>query len=130
MSAGHTIILGSERAAKEALRVIIAAPVGSVLSVKPPRRSTAQNDLMWTLLGEVSRAKPEGRNLPPDIWKCIFLAACGHQVRFEPTLEGDGVIPIGFRSSRLTKDEMSDVIECILEYGARHGVEFDQQEAA
>lgn len=130
MSAGQTIILSGPSSRQKAERLINAAPSGAILTVKLPTRSTDQNALMWSLLSEISRAKPEGRSLSPDIWKCVFMAATGHQVRFEPTLEGDGVIPIGFRSSRLTKDEMSDLLECIIEYGARHGVQFDLAEQA
>jgi len=130
MSAGQTIILSGLASRQKAESLVNAAPTGAVLTIKPPTRSNDQNALMWSLLSEISRAKPDGRVLTPDIWKSVFMAACGHQVRFEPTLEGDGVIPIGFRSSRLTKDEMSELIECILEYGARHGVQFHHQEQA
>lgn len=132
MSAGQTIILGTERAAKEAVRVIIHAPPGSVCNVKPPRRTDDQNSLMWALLGDVSRAKPEGRVLPPEHWKALFMQAAGFKFTWEPGLDGEGVVPIGFKSSRLTKSEFSDLIEVIREYGARHGVKWsdDTREAA
>lgn len=130
---GQVIILGSERAAKEAVRVIIHAPHGSVCTVKPPRRTDDQNSLMWALLGDVSRAKPEGRSLPPEHWKALFMQAAGFKFTWEPGLDGEGVVPIGFKSSRLTKSEFSDLIECIREYGARQGVQWsepDRQERA
>jgi hypothetical protein len=76
----------------------------------------------------VSRAKPEGRELTPEVWKALFLHSLGHQQRFEMALDGNGVIPIGFRSSRLTKEQFSDLIEVIREYGARHGVRFMDME--
>jgi hypothetical protein len=55
------------------------------------------------------------------------MSACGHVVQFENGLNGQP-FPIGFRSSRLSKSQMSDLIECIHEYGARHGVEFNEGE--
>jgi hypothetical protein len=124
---GQTVILSGWSSVAKAKQLIDKAPPGAVVNVRPASRTNAQNDRMWAMLGDISRAKPEGRNLPPDIWKAIFMAACGHKVRFEPTLDGDGVIPIGFRSSRLTKAEMSELIEAILAYGALHGVEFGDE---
>lgn len=44
----------------------------------------------------------------------------------EMALDGRGVVPVGFRSSRLTKEQMSDLMEMISEYGARHGVEWSE----
>jgi hypothetical protein len=83
------------------------------------------------MLSDVSRAKPEGRELTPDVWKSLFLHALDHAQRFEMALDGKGMVPVGFRSSRLTKEQMSDLIEMIYEYGARHGVEWsDPQRSA
>jgi thiamine monophosphate synthase len=41
---------------------------------------------------------------------------------WEPGLDG-GVVCVGYKSSRLSKAEMSDVIEAIYSYAAKHGVE-------
>lgn len=123
---GQTIILRHDRRPAHAL--VAQAPDGAVLNIALPRRSNDQNSAMWARLSDVSRAKPEGRDLPPDLWKCLFMAACGHRVRFEPGIDGEGVIPLGFRSSRLSKAEMSDLLECIAEYGARHGVAWSDEQ--
>jgi hypothetical protein len=125
MSAGQTVILHGTRSV--AHRVIDAAPTGSVMNVRPPARTPDQNAKLWAMLSDISRAKPEGRDLPPDIWKCIFMNAAGFKCRFEPSLDGDGVVPIGFKSSRLSKAEFSELIECVAEYGARCGVEWSEQ---
>jgi hypothetical protein len=117
----QTVILSSALARSKAMRIIHAAPDGSVMKVSAPRRSSDANAKMWALLSDVSRAKPEGRDYPPEIWKCLFMASVGHQVRWEPGLD-EGVVNVGFRSSRLSKDEMSDLIEAIYAYGAKHGV--------
>lgn len=124
MSDGQTLILGRNR--ETAHRVIDVAPPGSVVNVKPPRRTLDQNSKMWAMLSDISRAKPEGRTLTPDVWKALFLHALDHAQRFEMALDGKGMVPVGFRSSRLTKDQMADLITLIDEYGARHGVEFQE----
>ena len=128
MSDGQTLIVRGNR--ETIHRVINCAPVGSVVNVKPPRRTLDQNAKLHAMISDIARAKPEGRNYPVDIWKPLFLAMCGHKVRFEPALDGNGVVPIGFRTSRLTKAECAELIDCIEAYGAQHGVLFSDQEAA
>jgi len=120
MADGQTIILRHNR--ETAHRVIDVAPVGSVVNVKPPRRTLDQNALMWAMLSDISRAKPEGRTLSPDVWKALFLHALDHAQRFEMALDGKGMVPVGFRSSRLSKEQMGDLIAFIQEWAARHGV--------
>lgn len=129
MSAGQTIILHGLSSRQKAENLVNAAPSGSVMTIKPPTRTNEQNALMWVLLSELSRAKPEGRSLTPDVWKAIMMHACGHAVQFENGINGQP-FPLGFRSSRLSKDQMSELIECIYEYGARCGVEFSEQRKA
>lgn len=120
MSDGQTIILGHNR--ETVHRIIDVAPVGSVVNIKPPRRTADQNARMWAMLSDISRAKPEGRSLSPDVWKSLFLHALDHAQRFEMALDGKGMVPVGFRSSRLSKDQMSDLMEFIADFSARHGV--------
>lgn len=122
MSAGQTITLGSDRAQREAVRLIMAAPTGAILNIRPATRSNEQNALLWALLSTVSRAKPDGRQHTPDVWKCLFMQACGHAVQFEVGLDG-APFPLGFRSSRMTKDQMTDLIEFILQYCAEKQIE-------
>lgn len=128
MSVGQTIILYGLSSRQKAENLINAAPSGSVVTIKPPKRTLAQNDLMWALLSDVSRAKPEGRALTPDVWKSLFLHSLDHAQRFEMALDGNGMVPVGFRSSRLSKEQFSDLIEVIREYGARHGVQWSNDD--
>jgi NinB protein len=120
--ADHTAILRTDRTF--AHRLVDAAPMGSVMAISKPKRTNDQNSLMWALLSEVSAAKPEGRELTPDIWKAVFMHSLDHAQRFEMALDGKGMVPVGFRSSRLTKAQLSDLIEVIHEYAARHGIQF------
>lgn len=116
----HTVTLRGNR--EFAHRLVDVAPVGSVMKIAAPRRTTEQNDKMWAMLTEISAAKPEGRELTPDVWKALFMHSLDHAQRFEMALDGKGMVPVGFRSSRLTKAQMSDLIEVMNEYAARHGV--------
>lgn len=117
----HTATLNGNR--DFAIRMVEAAPAGSVMTIKPPRRTVEQNSLLWSLLTRLSAAKPEGRSLTPDVWKALVMHSMDHTQRFEQALDGKGMVPVGFRSSKMTKAQMSDMIETILEYAARHGIE-------
>lgn len=125
MADGQTIRLTSRYAIEQAHRLIDKAPAGAVLNIREANRSSEQSAKMWAMISDVSRAKPEGRTHTAETWKCLFMAACGHAVQFENGLNGQP-FPIGFRSSRLTKLQMSELIECIAEYGARHNVQFTE----
>jgi hypothetical protein len=93
------------------------------MKVSKPTRTLDQNARLWAMLSEISAAKPEGRELTPDVWKSLFMHALDHAQRFEMALDGKGMVPVGFRSSKLTKDQFSDLFLVIEEYAARNGVE-------
>lgn len=122
MSAGQTVILSSAYQRAQAKRLIDLAPDRAVVNVREATRTNDQNNLMHALLSEVARAKPGGRVLKTDDWKCLFMSAVGHKVRFLPDLDGDGVVALGFRSSHLTKAEMGELIDFIYAWSAEHGV--------
>jgi hypothetical protein len=117
----QTVILRGQSQRLFAKNLIDRAPVDAVVTVREAARTLDQNALMWSLISDVSRAKPEGRMHTPEVWKCLFLSACGHAVQFEVGLDGKP-FPVGFHSSRLNKAQMSDLLDFIQEYGARHNV--------
>lgn len=122
MSQSFTLI--SDRVRSNAIEAVRSAPPNWIVTIKEPKRSTDQNALMWSLLGDLARAKPEGRSWTPETFKAAMMHYLGHQVMFAEGLGGTGPFPIGFRTSNLSKKQMSDLIECILSYGAEHGVVF------
>lgn len=127
--AGQTIILRGPSQREFAKLLIDRAPVDAVLNVRAATRSTDQNAKFWAMLSDISRAKPQGRCHTPEVWKCLFMAACGHAVQFEMGLDGRP-FPTGFRSSHLSKAEMSDLIEFASSYGTEHGVAWTDETRA
>lgn len=124
---GQVIILANDYRRMQAKRLIDFAPHGAVVEVKQAKRSNAQNDLMWVLIGQIARAKPDGRVLSPDAWKALFMAAAGFQCTFEPSLDGKGIVPLGFKSSRLNKAEFGELIECIYAFAAEKQIPLDDE---
>jgi hypothetical protein len=108
------------------IRAVELAPLGAQFELIDAPRTLAQNRLMWRLLTLVADQVTHcGEKWEPDDWRAGFLKAMGKKLRFMPALDGDGVVAIGYRSSKLSKPEMSEMIELIYSYGAEHGVEFD-----
>jgi hypothetical protein len=120
----YTVRLTGPTQREYAKRLIAAAPDYAVVTVKAGDRTLDQNAKLWAMLTDISRAKPEGRQWTPETWKCAFMHSLGHQVQFAEGLDGSGPFPLGFRSSKLSKPQMADLITVILEYGDRHGVQW------
>lgn len=92
------------------------------------RRSDLQNRKMRAMLNDVSRRKPEGRELLPEQWKVLLFAGWDYDRRFGDLqlmkgLEGRPPVPLnGYHTSLLDADEMNELIAFIDAYAARHGV--------
>lgn len=119
----QTIRLTTPARREQAKRLIDQAPERATVKIAPENRTTAQNDKMWAMLSDVSRAKPQGRVMNPKAWKAVFMDAIGKQATWEPALDGSGVVCTGYRSSYLSVADMSDMIAQIDAYAAEHGVE-------
>ncbi len=107
------------------------APPGMRITFMEAKRTDAQNRLMWPLLTDISeQLEWHGQKYTPDDWKDFLMHQLGNG-RWMPA-EGGGMVPIGMRTSDLSKAEFGDLIEVIYAFGARNGVVFsdDQQEAA
>lgn len=125
----HLIRLDGPRQRERAIRTIQSAPAGSMVEIGAPRRTLDQNSLLWVYLSRISAAKPGGRKLSPDVWKALFMHACGHAVQFEVGLDGSP-FPLGFRSSKLTKAQMGDLLDFIAAWAGENGVDLSEAEAA
>ncbi len=111
-----------------ASELIGKAPQGAVCNIREASRTPDQNAKMWAMLSDVSRAAPEGRKWDTATWKAAFMAYLGHEIRWVQGLNNDP-LPVGFRTSRLSKSQMADLITCIYEYGDRHGVRWSEKPA-
>lgn len=125
---GHTLILRTKADVQRLVALAVAAGTGAVATIRKATRSTEQNAKMQAMLSDVSRAKPMGRTLPPEHWKCLFMDDLGFKPNWIPGLDGDTVVNTGYRSSRLTVAQMSDLIERMYAFGAEKGVEWSDPE--
>ena len=109
----------------ELLRAVEHAPLGAQIDLIDDPRTTAQNKLMWAMLNDIAaQVKHCDEPWEPEDWKCAFMRAMGCKIRFMPSLDGKGVVALGYHSSKLDKEKFSELIETIYDYGAKHGVVF------
>lgn len=118
------IIIANDETRRKAMGWIKNAPWNTRLELRESARTPDQNDKMWPMLTEISKQKRDwpGGPYSADDWKDWFMHAL-KQGRWMPTEEG-GMVPIGMGTSKLTKAEMSDLIELMYAFGVRHGVLF------
>lgn len=105
---------------------------GMVMEVRDAKRTDHQNAALWSLLGQIVKQRPEhnGVQMDAETYKGLFLHALGREVRFVPTLDGTSMLPLGLRSSKLTKTEFSDLIELILAWAAQNGLTIEHFDMA
>lgn len=101
----------------------MSAPDGYVVEIKPPTRSMDQNAALWAALSDVSRqVEWYGVRLTEDEWKDVFTAAL-KKSKVVPGIDG-GFVVIGARTSKMSKSELSDLLELIYAFGFERGVRF------
>lgn len=124
----HAVTLTSPAQRMRAKALIERAPQGYVALVREPKRTLEQNDKLWAMLTDVSVQAVQllGRRHTPDDWKAIFMNACGWECQFVEGLDGRP-FPKGFRSSHLTKSQMSTLIQFMLAWGVENGVQWSDE---
>lgn len=96
-------------------------PVEVALRRPHRQRSTQANRLMWKLLNDIAgQLEWAGGKLSPEDWKDLITASMRRQT-VVPGLDG-GLVALGGRTSKMTKAEFSDLIECIRAVGSERGV--------
>ena len=127
----HLITLNSAGAKVRATEYVNKAPLGTRVEFKAAKRTLPQNDRLWAMLTDIARQREHcGRKYTPDQWKMIFMQAAGQEMQFAPTLFGDSFMPLGFRSSELSVEQMSNLIEFMQAWGAENGITFNDGVAA
>ena len=91
---------------------------------KEPRRTLDQNAKLHAMIGDLVKQRPEhfGAAMDADAWKGVLLFAIGKRVRFLPSLDGDQVVSIAPRTSKLNVSDFSDMIEQLYAKGAEWGI--------
>lgn len=125
-----TIPLASAALRNKAMEALKRAPDGFRVTFEEPRRSEDQSAKFHAMVREVSRqCQHGGEKLNEDQWKQVFISALAGD-KIVPSLDGKAFISIRKSTSRMSKAELSDLIEIVYAYGAEHGVEFKEFKTA
>lgn len=124
---GQTVILSTPHQRRLAHDLIDRAPEGASVNIREKRRTGSQNDLMWAMLSDISRqCDLGGQRRRPDVWKVAFMRLCGHEMECIEGLDGRPFL-VDPRSSRLTVQQMSDLITVICQWGDENGVQWSNE---
>ena len=110
------------------IKAVANAPVGAQFDLSDAPRTIPQNRLLWRLLTRISdQVEHAGEKWEAEAWKACFMKAQGAKLRFMPSLDGESVVAVGYKSSHLDKEKFSELIESIYAFGAEHGVDFEAE---
>lgn len=107
-----------------AQKLAAEAPANWIAKFAPETRRDAQNRKLWPMLADIQKQVPGMELFTTEDIKLRMLNAMGAEMRFLPALEGQGIFPVGLKSSTLTVEQFSGLIELLYEFGARHGVKW------
>lgn len=107
--------------------LVDGVPDGWIVTFKEPTRSLDQNARLWSRLSDLSEQKPGGIVETAEGWKGLAMHAAGFECQFQMGLDGRP-FPVGFRSSRLTVKQMSQLLDWITAYGDSQGVKWSEPE--
>lgn len=115
-----------------AKRLIDGADHGYVMKLGAETRRDAQNRKLWPMLKDIQQQVPGFGEYSTEDIKHRFMNALGTEMRYLPALEGQGHFPVGLKTSTLTVEQFSGLVELIYAFGAKHGVRWSepQQNAA
>lgn len=117
-----TIRLAGDSQRRYAHQQIERAPVGHVVKIGAETRRDAQNRKLWPMLQDLVDQVPTCAGFSKDDMKLRFLNALGVEMNFLPALEGQGMFPVGLKSSTLTVAQFSALIELVYKFGAENNV--------
>ena len=116
---GHTVLLDIWQKAKP----FLLAGNKLVLTIEQEKRSQEQNQLMWSVLTDLSRQVMwHGQKLTKDEYKDLLTAGLKKQ-RAIPGLDG-GFVVLGSSTSKMTKQEMTDLITLAHAFGDEREVKW------
>lgn len=124
----RTVIIRSPRDREQIALWARNVEPGTTVEFRQARRNTDQNALLWVLLGHVSRqVEWYGQHLSAEDWKDV-LTASYRQCRVVPGVNAGSFVPLGMRTSEMTKTEFGELLELIYAFGAERGVNFGDDE--
>lgn len=134
MAERATFPMNSPRYRQFAHAMIDKVPDNWICILQPEKRSLEQNKALWAKLNDVANTSGlewAGQEWDAWGWKDIFMSgfrthqrkekAPGEQPKIIGGIEGE-LLPMGLKTSELTKEEFSELLAYIDHWGTERGV--------
>jgi len=128
-----TFILVSQRVRENALRAVLNAPEGYVVTIAEPKRSSEQNAKLHALLSDLAKSPLTwaGKRRTLDEWKMLMVSAHSvatkHPGEVIPGIEGE-FVAIRESTASMGVARASSLIEYVLAFCVSNGVELHDTE--
>ncbi len=124
------LVLRRDADRSKAVNWVASAPVGTRIEFKAPRRSLDQNSLLWARLTEIAQQVDwYGQKLSAEDWKDVYTASL-RKARVVPGIDPGTYVPLGMRTSDMSKEEMGLLLDLIAAFAAERGVVFHGEAVA
>lgn len=119
-----TFYLISPKVKENALEAVRNAPTGYIVEIKEGKRTAAQNRLLWQALTDVAQqVEWYGQYLENTDWKDIFTASL-RKSKVVPGIDAGTFVVTGLHTSKMSKSELSSLMDLIFAFGTERGVNF------
>lgn len=124
----QVFILSHPLARRNAAHACAVAPDGYRVEIKERTRTLDQNDLLWSILTDLSKQVDWSINgklekLSPEDWKDILTASLDQEHRIAEGIRG-GFVMLGRRTSKMGVRKMSELISFARSVGDEKGVQW------
>jgi hypothetical protein len=116
-------------------KVLTALNAGKplVLEIKAADKSRDQEEKYHAMIGEIAKqAQHLGAKWDSESWKRLLVDQFIKDMnglgasKIIPSLDGEGIIQLGFQTRKFTKEQASEFVEWLFAWGAEHGVTYEQ----
>jgi len=103
------------------------------LEIKDTAKSREQEEKYHAMLGEIAKqAQHLGAKWDAEDWKRLLVDQFIKDMngvggsKIIPSLDGTGIIQLGFQTRKFTKEQATEFVEFLLAWGAEHGITYSQ----
>lgn len=102
------------------------------LEIKDASKSRVQEEKYHAMIGEIAKqASHMGAKWDAEDWKRLLLHDFAKQMnlpqsRIIPSLDGTGIVQLGFQTRKFTKEQASEFVEFLYAWGAQNGITYSE----
>ena len=113
-------------------KVITALQAGKqlTLEIKQANKSREQEKLYHELIGQIAKqAQHMGSHWDAETWKRLivdkYVRETGLNNQIMANLDGNGLVQLGFQTRKFTKEQASEFVEFLYQWGAENGIIYE-----